>query len=109
MSKMKYQYILEVVKYLPETSVDDRGCIIFSKHEGYMSKIFKTPKDADKYYKIYNPHMRSIMAHEGLCSDWDPDTHLMYIIRRYHGHEYLGISNFEGKFDADPTDFSKPN
>jgi hypothetical protein len=51
------------------------------KHVGYMKGTFKTKKDAVSYYDRHNPHMRSINAHGDFCSDWDPNTKLLYIVR----------------------------
>ena len=33
-------------------------------------------------YTRHNPHMRAIDVNPGLKSDWDPQTHLAYIVRR---------------------------
>ena len=38
-------------------------------------------KDAVSYYNRHNPHMRSLNAHNNYCSDWDPNTKLLYIVR----------------------------
>ena len=65
-----------------------------SEHIGYINKIFKTKKEASDYYNIFNPHMRSLNAHNTWCSDWDPNNKLMYIVRK-HFYEYLKIPPFE--------------
>jgi hypothetical protein len=59
-----------------------------------MKKVFKTKKEASDYYDKFNPHMRSLNAHNTRCSDWDPNTKLMYIVRQ-HFYEYLKIPSFE--------------
>ena len=46
------------------------------EHMGYMKAIFHTIDDANAYYKQHNPHMRTITAHGGLRSDWDPHSHM---------------------------------
>ena len=65
-----------------------------SQHIGYMNKVFKTKKEAANYYDTFNPHMRKLNILENWCSDWDPYTCLMYVVRE-HFHEYLNISPFE--------------
>ena len=52
------------------------------KHVGYMQAKFRSVADANAYYMEHNKHMRSITAHGGVYSDWDPDTHLRYVIRQ---------------------------
>jgi hypothetical protein len=66
------------------------------EHVGYMNKIFKTKKEAVEYYDLHNPHMRSLNAHNTWASDWDPDTRLIYVVRKYTG-EIKKISPFENK------------
>jgi len=39
--------------------------------------------------------MRSLNAHKKWCSDFDPNTYLMYNIVRERFYEYLKISPFE--------------
>ena len=47
-----------------------------------MKGKFKTKKDAVSYYNRHNPHMRSLKRVDNIyCSDWDPNTKLLYIIR----------------------------
>jgi len=65
-----------------------------SEHVGYMNKIFKTKQEASDYYDKFNPHMRSLHAHNSWCSDWDPSSYLMYIVRERY-YEYLKIPAFE--------------
>lgn len=81
MSKAKY--VLEVLEFITEKEgqngwVNQDGKI---KHIGYMKGKFKTKKDAVSYYDRHNPHMRSLHAHNTYCSDWDPKTKLLYIVR----------------------------
>ena len=87
-------YILEVQKFNVVGHVDYPNWNGRSEHIGYMNKLFKTKQDASDYYDKYHPHMRSLNAHENWCSDWDPRTCLLYIVRE-HFHEYLKISPFE--------------
>ena len=80
-------YILEVQKF----------CYNFkSEHIGYMNKIFETKQDAAIYYNNFNPHMPALNITTKWCSDWDPNTYLMYIVRE-HFFEYLHIAPFENK------------
>lgn len=65
-----------------------------SEHIGYMNKVFKTKKEASDYYDKFNPHMRLLNAHKTWCSDWDPNTYLMYIVRERF-YEYLKLPPFE--------------
>jgi hypothetical protein len=64
-----------------------------SEHIGYMNKLFKTKQKACDYYDSFNPHLRSLNAHKNWCSDLDPATDLMYIVREYF-YEYLKIPPF---------------
>ena len=65
-----------------------------SEHVGYMNKVFKTKKESCEYYDKHNPHMRSLNAHNTWRSDWDPNTHLMYIVRESF-YEYKTIPPFD--------------
>ena len=65
-----------------------------SEHVGYMNKIFTTKQEASDYYDKFNPHMRSLHAHNSWCSDWDLNYYLMYIVRERY-YEYLKIPSFE--------------
>ena len=80
-------YTLEVVKFIVDRDGPDgweaRGTKYW--HQGYMDKWFKTKKDACSYYDRHNPHMRSLNAHNTWKSDWDPNTHLLYIVRKFYG------------------------
>ena len=87
-------YILEVQKFNPEgrnTYPEWHGK---SEHIGYMNKIFKTEQEASDYYDNFNLHMRPLHAHNTWCSDWDPNSYLMYIVRERF-YEYLKIPPFE--------------
>jgi hypothetical protein len=86
-------YILEVQQYISDghnTHPEWRGK---KQHIGYMNKIFTTKKEAGDYYHLHNPHMRIVTSEYGWCSDWDPDTKLVYVVRKYTG-EFLHVSPF---------------
>jgi len=82
-------YILEVQKF-------EWNCK--SRHIGYMNIIFETNQDAANYYNKFNPHMQQLNEKNSWCSDWDPKTYLIYIIRE-HFYEYLHIAPFENSND----------
>jgi hypothetical protein len=65
-----------------------------SRHIGYMNKVFNTTQDACNYYSKFNPHMPPLNIKNSYCSEWDPITYLMYIVRE-HFYEYLHIAPFE--------------
>tara|TARA_B100000161_G_C33446079_1_gene366919 strand:+ start:309 stop:608 length:300 start_codon:yes stop_codon:yes gene_type:complete len=72
-------YVLEVLEFITEKE-GNNGWLVQGgkmKHIGYMKAKFKTKEDAVSYYNRNNPHMRSLNN----CSDWDPNTKLLYIIR----------------------------
>ena len=73
-------YVLEVLEFLTDENdyINQGGKI---KHIGYMKGHFRTKKDAISYYDRHNPHMRSLNAQNNYCSDWDPETKLLYIVR----------------------------
>ena len=81
-------YILEVQKFYSELNTEWNGKSI---HVGYMDKFFSTKKKAAEYYDEHNPHMRGLNAHGEWRSDWDPETHLMYVVRE------LNIPPFDSK------------
>lgn len=87
-------YILEVQKFNSNGHNDYPEWNGKSEHIGYINKIFRTKREACEYYDKFNPHMRSLNAHKNWRSDWDPNTHLMYIVRQ-HFYEYKKISPFE--------------
>ena len=92
-------WVLEVVK-LKEIEESQYGTYHFNmntpsfdtplpskyEHIGYMKAIFRRKKDACMYYREHNPHMREILKHptsKEYISDWDPETKLAYIIRKF--------------------------
>ena len=86
-------YILEVQRMYIDGHILHPEWNGKSEHIGYMNKIFKTKQKACDYYDSFNPHLRSLNAHKNWCSDWDPTTDLMYIVRE-HFYEYLKIPPF---------------
>ena len=77
-------YVLEVCKYIREKNGEDGWLQKGGKfeHVGYMKAKFRTKQDACSYYDRHNPHMRGLNAHNTYRSDWDPNTHLLYIVRK---------------------------
>ena len=72
-------YVLEVVRF------NEEGWLVRgTKHEhiGYMNIYFETKQDAYDYYNKHNKHMRHINLYGTYCSDWDPKTKLLYIVRK---------------------------
>ena len=65
-----------------------------TRHIGYMNIVFETKQLACDYYIRLNPHMPLLSEKRNYCSDWDPNTYLMYIVRE-HFYEYLQIPSFE--------------
>ncbi len=75
-------YTLEVVRFnQPDGKAGEGGPIAKYTHVGYMDAHFRRKRDACSYYARHNPHMRALDAYGGRYSDWDPTTHLAYIIR----------------------------
>ena len=72
-------YILEIEKFIKGKR----------KHKGFVDKIFDTKQDAAKYYNMYNPHMRPLNSNKTWRSDWDPETRLMFVVRKYFNHTYF--------------------
>ena len=64
-------YILEAYQYKMNEPM---------QHVGYVNKVFKTKQEASNYYDKFNPHMRSLNAHNTWCSDYDPVTGIMYVV-----------------------------
>jgi hypothetical protein len=87
-------YILEVQKFNIDGDTAYPEWNGKSEHIGYINKIFKTQQDACDYYDKFNPHMRSLNAHNNWRSDWDPTSCLMYIVRE-HFYEYLKMPSFQ--------------
>lgn len=83
-------YILEV----QTTILNDKCENGHKEHLGYINKIFETKREAIYYYKLYNPHMSEITAEKRWCSECDPKTKFVYVIREYTG-EVLKILPFE--------------
>lgn len=88
----KMPYVLEVKRFYPNPL--SKSSISFTKHIGYINKLFSTKKEAGEYYDRHNPDMRSLNAFNTWRSDWNPDTRLMYIVRKYF-RETLNIPSFE--------------
>ena len=80
-------YILEVLEFIPGKKL---------VHVGYMDKVFPTKEEAAEYYDKHNPHARGLNAHGKWRSDWDPETHLMYIVRECYS-EHRNIPPFDSK------------
>ena len=83
----KGKYVLEVLQVITEKDGDDGWLAQGGKirHIGYMKGKFKTKKDAVSYYDKHNQHMRSLNGdNNNYCSDWDPNTKLLYIVRDDH-------------------------
>ena len=78
------EYVLEVVKFITENNrlITKNGSF---EHIGYMKKYFKTKDDAYQYYNYHNTHLRGLNAHNTNMSDWDPNSKLLYIVRRNYG------------------------
>jgi len=86
-------YILEVQQFFSNGHNTHPEWNGKKEHIGYINKIFNTKKEASNYYKIHNQHMRDINSEFKWCSDWDPQTKLLYVIRKHTG-EFLKISPF---------------
>jgi hypothetical protein len=80
-------YVLEVIRFNTdedgENGYVNKGTKL--EHIGYMNIKFKTKKDACSYYDKCNPHMRKLNTYGNYKSDWDPNTKLLYIVRKYYG------------------------
>ena len=78
------KYVLEVVEFITEKD-GEYGWLSQGgkyKHKGYMNKKFNTKKAAEEYYNKCNPHMRPLNSYNNYRSDWDPQTKLLYIVRK---------------------------
>jgi hypothetical protein len=66
------------------------------QHVGYVKMIFCTIGDAVIYYETFNEHMtQSVRNVDGVYrSDFDPDTHMRYVLRAYTGEE-LTVARFK--------------
>ena len=83
-------YVLEAQEFVQEP-LNEKGFY----HRGYMNKIFKTKQEACDFYDIHNPNMRSLNAHNTWCSDWDPNTYLRYVVRKFNC-EHMSIDSWDG-------------
>jgi len=81
---MSSLWVLEVIRFITEKDGPNGWLAKGGKdeHVGYMKAKFRSKKDACSYYDRHNPHMRSLNAHGTWESDWDPNTHLRYIVRK---------------------------
>ena len=86
-------YVLEVQRFEVNGHIDHPEWNGKFEHIGYMNKLFRSKNDAALYYNINNIHMRNLNSHNTWISDWDPNTFLRYIVRKYDG-EYLKIHPF---------------
>jgi hypothetical protein len=90
----KGKYVLEVCEFITEKEGNNGWLKLGTKikHIGYMKGKFKTKNDAVSYYNRNNPHMRSLKGdNNNYCSDWDPNTKLLYIVR----DDYLINANID--------------
>jgi hypothetical protein len=87
-------YILEVQKFNPSGHLLQSEWNCKSTHVGYMNIVFKTKNQACEYYDNHNNTMRPLNSYNTYRSDWNRDTHLLYVVREY-GDEYLSIPPFE--------------
>ena len=87
-------YILEVQRFDANGHITHPNWNGKKEHVGYMNKIFTTKQEACEYYALYNKNMRRITSEYNWCSDWNIDTKLLYVVRRYTG-EYLKIPLFD--------------
>ena len=90
-------FVLEVVRFIQDR---DEWMATGGKleHVGYMRAYFRTKGHAASYYDHHNPHMRGLNAYNTWCSDWDPTTHLKYIVRKKNHCMDQTVAPF------DPTD-----
>ena len=77
-------YVLEVVRFIVDRDGPDEWVSKGGKHEhvGYMKAKFRKKKDACSYYDRHNSHMRQLNTNNTYKSDWDPITHMFYIVRK---------------------------
>lgn len=79
---MWHFWTLEVTEFFPNVQYGDDGETWKERHVGYIQGHFRSKKDAADYYDRHNPHMRKLNAFNDWRSDWDPKTHLRYIVRK---------------------------
>jgi len=68
-------YILQVEKFVKGQR----------KYKGFVDKLFETKQEAAEYYNNLFPHMRPLNYNKTWRSDWDAETKLMFVVRRYYG------------------------
>ncbi len=80
---LKMNYVFEVLEFITEKDGTDSWFNQKDKirHIGYMKGKFTTKQAAAFYYNKHNPHMRFLDINDSCCTDWDPNTKLLYIIR----------------------------
>ena len=100
----KAHYVLEVCEFITEKNAENSRLQLDTKikHIGYMKGKFKTKDDAVSYYNKHNPHMRSLKNNDNnYCSDWDPKTKLLYIVRDdYLIHPTINSFSIEDNTEA---------
>lgn len=79
----KMEFVLECVRFITDTD-EWRAKGGKLEHVGYVQAIFQSKKEAASYYDRHNPHLRRLNAYKTWSSDWDPVTHLKYIVREHH-------------------------
>jgi hypothetical protein len=87
-------YILEVQRFYYEWSFKYQELRPKSWKVGYMNKTFNSKLEARNYYDKFNPHMRPLNMFNTWVSDFDPETHLGYIVKEYT-NEVLTIPPFD--------------
>ncbi len=80
----RMSYMLEV-----QTTLICEKCNGTKQHLGYVNKLFETKQEARDYYNLHNSHMSNLIE----CSDVDPKTKFVYVIRKYTG-EWLSAPAF---------------
>lgn len=76
--------VLEVVRFITDREEWQAKGGKF-EHVGYMRAVFRSKEAAASYYDRHNPNRRKLNAHNTWKSDWDPETHLLYIVREDRG------------------------
>jgi hypothetical protein len=97
-------FVFEVVEFITKNYGEGSWRDLGGKHKhiGYMKGKFKTKNDAASYYKRHNPGMRPLNYHGNYCSDWDPNTKLLYIVRE----DYLMNSSIDCFSTDDNTEIN---
>lgn len=86
-------YILEVQRFDSDGHLQHPEWNGKAEHIGYMNKLFRTKSEACRYYDNHYPRMRSLNAHNTWISDWEPNTRLRYVVRKWYG-EYMKLPPF---------------